>query len=71
LAQANPARFEPDLALSLNILSNRLAASGDGTGALAANRDAVDISRRLAQADPARFEPDLALSLNILSQPLS
>jgi len=71
LAQANPARFEPDLAMSLNNLSNRLSDAGDGVGALTAIREAVEIRRRLAQANPAHFEPDLAASLNNLSNRLS
>jgi hypothetical protein len=67
LATANPARFEPDLALSLNNLSADLSDAGDGAGALAAIRDAVEIYKRLAAANPARFEPHLAQSLNNLS----
>jgi len=70
LAEANPARFEPDLALSLNNLSNRLSDTGDWLAALTAIREAADIYRRLAKANPARFEPDLALSLNNLSNRL-
>jgi hypothetical protein len=38
-------RFEPDLAQILNNLSFRLAASGEGAGALAASREAVEIRR--------------------------
>jgi tetratricopeptide (TPR) repeat protein len=67
LAQADPARFEPDLATSLNNLSNRLSDAGDGACAQAVIHEAADIFRRLAQANPARFEPDLAMSLNNLS----
>ena len=61
-----PARFAPDLATSLNNLSNRLSDAGDGTGALAAIREAVEIRRRLAQDNPARFAPDLERSLRAL-----
>ena len=71
LAAANPARFEPDLAASLNNLSIRLSDAGEGPGALAASKETVDIRRRLATANPARFEPDLASSLNNLSIRLS
>jgi len=70
LAKANPARFEPDLAMSLNNLSNRLDAVGDAKGALGAIQESVEIRRRLAKANPARFEPDLAMSLNNLSNRL-
>jgi tetratricopeptide (TPR) repeat protein len=71
LAQANPARFEPELASSLNNLSVHLSDTGDGAGALVAIRKAVDICRRLAQTNSARFEPELASSLNNLSNHLS
>jgi hypothetical protein len=37
LVEANPARFEPDLARSLNELAIRLAKTGDPTGARAAS----------------------------------
>ena len=66
LAAQNPARYEPDLAQSLNNLSNRLSDAGDGEGALAAIREAVEIRRRLAVQTPARFRPLLATSLTNL-----
>jgi hypothetical protein len=56
---------------NLNSLSNRLSDAGDGAGALAAIREAVEIRRRLAQDNPARFAPNLAVSLNNLSVRLS
>jgi hypothetical protein len=71
LSASNPARFEPDLAGSLNNLSVDLSDAGDGAGALAAIREAVEIRRRLSASTPARFEPDLATSLNNLSVRLS
>ncbi len=71
LAQWNPDRFEPDLAMSLNNLSSRLSNSGNFPGALKAIQEAVDIRRRLAQSNPERFEPVLANSLNNLSNGLS
>jgi tetratricopeptide (TPR) repeat protein len=66
LAAANPARFEPDLARSLNNLSNRLSEIGNVAEALAAITEAVEVYRRLATANPARFEPDLATSLGAM-----
>ena len=56
LAQDNPARFDPDLALSLNNLSNNLARAGDDANALLAIREAVDIRRMTgpAKTDMAR-----------------
>ena len=52
--------------MSLNNLSNRLSDAGDGAGALAAIREAVEIRRQLAQDNPARFAPALERSLKIL-----
>ncbi|MCH2488485.1 MAG: tetratricopeptide repeat protein, partial [Erythrobacter sp.] len=63
LTKSNPARYEPDLAASLNSLSVDLSASGDPQGALDAIREAVEIYRRLAAASPVRYEPDLARSV--------
>ncbi len=71
LAEANPARFLPDLASSLNNLSLRLSDVGDTEGALNAIQEAVEHYRKLAEANPARFLPDLATSLNNLSLRLS
>jgi hypothetical protein len=71
LASANPARFEPDVAMSLNTLSLLLTDAGDSAGALVAIREASAIYRRLANANPARFEPDLAMCLNNLSNRLT
>ncbi|MFE3206330.1 tetratricopeptide repeat protein [Embleya sp. NPDC059237] len=48
-------------------LANRYANAGLHQQALAADRHALDIRRRLAKADPAAYEPDLAGSLNNLS----
>jgi len=67
LAAANAAAHEPNLAGSLNNLSNRLGDVGRRDEALAAIQDAVEIRRRLAAANAAAYEPDLALSLNNLS----
>jgi hypothetical protein len=71
LTQLNPARFDPDLARSLNYLSHRLSDAGDSTAALAASREAEEIRRRLADENPARFNPDLASSLSNQSIQLS
>ena len=66
LAAAHPASYEPDLAMSLNNLSDRLSEAGDSVGALEAIREAVEIYRRLAAARPARYEWELATSLGAL-----
>ena len=71
LAAARPDAFRPDLAMSLNNLSNRLSDLGRREEALAAIEEAVDICRELAAARPDAFRPDLAMSLNNLSNRLS
>ncbi len=70
LASESPARYEPDLASSLNNLSVRLSGTGDSAGALDAIREAVEFFRRLVAASPTRYEPDLAGSLSVLSDRL-
>jgi Tetratricopeptide repeat len=67
LAEAGPATHLPDLARSLNGLSNCQSAIGDEGPALASITETVAIHRRLADADPATYLPDLAESLNGLS----
>lgn len=47
LASRHPERYEADLALSLNNLSNRLAESGRGEEALSAIERAVEILERV------------------------
>ena len=65
--RARPDAFRPDLALSLNNLSVRLADLGRREDALAAIEEAVAICRELAAARPDAFRPDLASSLSNLS----
>jgi len=71
LARKNPARYEPDLSVSLHNLSNCLSALGQRREALEAIQKAVAIYRRLAVQEPLVFEPELAGSLNNLSNRLS
>ena len=71
LAAGNPGAFNPDLAGSLNNLSNRLSEVGDRGGALEAVWEAVEIYRGLAEKNPGAFNPVLAMSLNNLSVMLS
>jgi tetratricopeptide (TPR) repeat protein len=68
-AHHNPDHL-PDLAGSLNSLSNRLGDLGQREEALKAITEAVDIRRELARARPDAFLPDLAMSLNNLSNRL-
>ncbi len=67
LAAARPDAFTPDLAGSLNNLSNRLGDLGRREDALAAIEEAVSAYRQLATARPDAFIPALAVSLNTLS----
>ena len=71
LAKVEPDAYLPDLARSLNNLSNQLSDLGRRRAALAAIEEAVAIRRRLAQVAPDAFLPDLALALNNLSNQLS
>ncbi|MEU0947257.1 tetratricopeptide repeat protein, partial [Streptomyces canus] len=61
----------PVLAMSLNSLSNRLAALGRRDEALEAITEAVQIRRELAHTHPDAHRPDLAGSLSNLSNRLA
>ncbi|MDQ1289318.1 MAG: hypothetical protein QG622_2884 [Actinomycetota bacterium] len=67
LAESHPDTYLPDLASSLNNLSNRLGDLGRREEGLAAVQEAVTLRRRLAEAHPDAYLPDLAMSLNNLS----
>ena len=67
LAEASPAAYLPNLAMSLNNLSVQQSATGDRDGALTSITEAVQIRRRLAEASPAAYLPDLAMSLTNLA----
>ncbi len=71
LAEANPAAYLPDLAMSLNNLGFTLSGLGRREEALAPTEEATGIRRRLAEANPAAYLPDLAGSLNNLGFTLS
>jgi hypothetical protein len=60
LAETNPDAYLPDLAISLNHLSSRLAGVGQRQAALAAAQEAVGIRRQLAETNPDAYLPDLA-----------
>ncbi|MFE2997231.1 tetratricopeptide repeat-containing serine protease family protein [Nocardia sp. NPDC059246] len=66
-----PDSFMPDLAGSLNNLSNRLADVGRREDALTTVEESVTVYRGLATARPDAFLPDLATSLNNLSNRLA
>jgi tetratricopeptide (TPR) repeat protein len=67
LAVTNPDAFLPDLASSLNNLSNRESDVGHRAEALASITRAVESYERLASTNPEAFLPDLAMSLSNLS----
>ncbi|MET8624679.1 tetratricopeptide repeat protein [Kitasatospora sp. NPDC004669] len=67
LAKVNPDAYLPDLATSLNNLSNRLGEVGRWEEGLAVIQQAVRIRNMLAETDPDAYLPDLATSLNNLS----
>jgi tetratricopeptide (TPR) repeat protein len=67
LARQNPVRFDPDLSVSLNNLSNSLSGSGQYREALKVMQEVVSLDRKMAAQNPTRFEPGLAVSLNNLS----
>jgi hypothetical protein len=66
LAETNPDAYLPDLAISLNHLSSRLAGVGQRQAALAAAQEAADTFRQLAETNPDAYLPGLAgSSINI------
>ena len=71
MAAERPDAFRPNLAASLNNLSNRLAELGRREEALDAIGESADLYRRLAAERPDAFRPDLAMSLNNLSNRLA
>ena len=60
--------LEPDLALSLNNLGNRLSDLGRREDALTATGEAVEIRRRLAARWPDVYRDDLRSSLDLFDQ---
>jgi hypothetical protein len=66
LAKSNPV-FLPDLAGSLNNLSDRQSDMGQLEAALASSEEAVCLYKGMAESNPDAFMPDLAVSLNNLS----
>jgi hypothetical protein len=63
LAAADPDRYRPDLAASLNSLGAQLFALDRPADAVPVTREAVALYRELAAADPDRYRPDFAASL--------
>ncbi|MFE3121857.1 tetratricopeptide repeat protein [Streptomyces hydrogenans] len=67
LAEADPDAHLPNLAVSLNNLSNHLADAGRRAEGLTAVEEAVRHYGTLAEANPDAHLPNLAMSLNNLS----
>ena len=68
-AEQNPA-YQPNLAMALNNLANRLAETGDRAGALPPAQEAVTLRRAQAEQNPA-YQPNLAMALNNLANRLA
>jgi tetratricopeptide (TPR) repeat protein len=66
LAQANPKRYEPDVAMTQNNLGNMYSDLSAYDEAKGAYKEALAIYQRLAQANPKRYEPDVAMTQNNL-----
>jgi tetratricopeptide (TPR) repeat protein len=64
-------RGTPGYAASLFYLATSLSELGRRDEAVAANREAVAIRRRLAETDPGAYLPDLAMNLNNLAADLA
>jgi hypothetical protein len=64
LTAADPAEYEPDLAMTLNGLGCSLSAAGHHPAALTASTEALGLYRRLAAADPISFDEYVADALN-------
>ena len=64
LAEADPAAYLPDLAMSLANFGKFLSEVGRSEEALAPAEEAVTTRRGLAEADPAGHMPDLATALD-------
>ena len=71
LTRSNAAAHGAHLAMSLNVLSNRLAESGRLEDALEATTEAVALRRALAAQRPAIHWKALALALGTLSRRLA
>ena len=67
LAEADPAAYVADLAMSSRTYASRLADVGQREQALAITRAVVKLRRVWAEADPGACTPDLAAELNNLA----
>ncbi len=66
LAKTNPARYEPDVAMTQNNLGNFYKALNNYPSAEQAYLAALEIYERLAKTNPARYEQDVAMTQNNL-----
>jgi len=67
LAEANPAAYRPDVAMTLNNLANLYRDTQRLGEAEQAYREALTIRRALAETNPAAYRPDVATTLNNLA----
>ena len=68
MAEANPAAYLPDFAMSLNSVSNRLGELGRREDGLDAVTEAVEMYRRLAEANHPAFASGYLDRLDDLDQ---
>ena len=67
LAAANPAAYEPAVAMTCNNLANLYSDNQKPSEAEKLYQEALEIYRRLAAANPAAYEPDVAMTCNNLA----
>jgi hypothetical protein len=67
LAADNPAKYNPDVAATLNNLAILHKKNGNYTQAETEYNEALTIHRRLAASSPAKYYPDVATALNNLA----
>jgi len=71
LVALNRDAYQPDLAVSVNNLANRLAEAGRWAEALATAQEAVDLCRELVALNRDAYLPNLAGSVNNLANRLA
>lgn len=67
LAENNPSKYYPDLAKTINMVTEPLAKEGNLSEAIQKQREAIDIFRKISSSHSVRYENELAGSLINLS----
>ena len=68
LAKANPAAYEPDLAMSINNLANILSETGDRAGAIASCQEALHLYEQANSRHAGLFEAHAANARKLLDK---